>query len=533
MALPLLLLLLSRVLILSPSTARPSPKALNGSAAQTEVVLAVVLPERNLSYPWAWPRVRPALALALEALQPDLQEAGLSVHIVFASSDLNGVCSEEMAVMKAVELKDSQDPDVLLGLSCGDPEFLLGGWNDESWNVPLLTAGFFFKNGLLGSTVFAGGGWPELSNFAPLLRRHFNWTSDPVFAFSSDAFDFRHPDNYPFYASDTMERMDWPLLGPMSLRTAVIYNEPEEAVEFIWAKGPVVYMFGSLEMLQQVMRLAEAENMTNGDYVFFYLDLFEESLKAEGHREAAKPWQSKEGQDGGGLREAFQTVLVITSYALQTREYQRFHSEVLLRAQKDHGVVLNVSLGQNLLAACYHDVLLLYIRALNETLREGGTKRDTSRILEKMKDLKIQGVTGTVSISSENIRKMDFAIWTMADVESGEYQVVGHYVASEKQIQWMGPIHWKKGGPPLDNFSSVSDMNDTSYEDYGPAAAEPMLQQNFCLAPDARHALVWIGRSCICLPRMDAPPSRSLQEAVGSILQRQKAKKDSWGITVQ
>ncbi|XP_048359430.1 atrial natriuretic peptide receptor 2-like [Sphaerodactylus townsendi] len=280
---------------------------------------------------------------------------------------------------------------------------------------------------------------------------------------TSDAFDFRHPDNYPFYASDTMERMDWPLLGPMSLRTAVIYNEPEEAVEFIWAKGPVVYMFGSLEMLQQVMRLAEAENMTNGDYVFFYLDLFEESLKAEGHREAAKPWQSKEGQDGGGLREAFQTVLVITSYALQTREYQRFHSEVLLRAQKDHGVVLNVSLGQNLLAACYHDVLLLYIRALNETLREGGTKRDTSRILEKMKDLKIQGVTGTVSISSENIRKMDFAIWTMADVESGEYQVVGHYVASEKQIQWMGPIHWKKGGPPLDNFSSVSDMNDTSY----------------------------------------------------------------------
>ncbi|XP_048360388.1 atrial natriuretic peptide receptor 2-like [Sphaerodactylus townsendi] len=226
-------------------------------------------------------------------------------------------------------------------------------------------------------------------------------------------------------------------------------------------------MFGSLEMLQQVIGLAQAQNMTNGDYVFFYVDILEESLKAEGHREAAKPWQSKEGQDGGGLREAFQTVLMITSNALQTSEYQRFHSQVLLRAQKDHGVELGDSLRKNMLAAYYHDVVLLYFRALNETLREGGTKRDTSRILEKMRNLKtIQGVTGTVSINIENIREMDFAIWTMADVESGEYQVVGRYMASEKQIKWQGTIHWKKGGPPLDNLSSVSGMNNVTYEQH-------------------------------------------------------------------
>ncbi|XP_060092465.1 atrial natriuretic peptide receptor 2-like [Heteronotia binoei] len=208
------------------------------------------------------------------------------------------------------------------------------------------------------------------------------------------------------------------------------------------------------------MRLAQAQNMTNGDYVFFYLDLFGKSLQADGHREAKKPWQSKERQNAGDLREAFQTVLVITAHEPQTPEYQRFQSQRILLAQRDFGVVLNDSSQENLVAGCFHDGLLLYLKALNETLREGGTKRDTSRILEKMRGLKIQGVTGTVSINSKNDREMDFDLWTMVDVESGEYQVVGHYMGSEKRINWTGRIHWKEGGPPLDNPPCVFDVND-------------------------------------------------------------------------
>lgn len=54
------------------------------------------------------------------------------------------------------------------------------------------------------------------------------------------------------------------------------------------------------------MRRAQSEGMTQGDYVFFYVDVFGESLQGDGHQGAAKPWQSKEGQDSGTLREAFQ-----------------------------------------------------------------------------------------------------------------------------------------------------------------------------------------------------------------------------------
>ncbi|KAJ6663056.1 hypothetical protein lerEdw1_010877 [Lerista edwardsae] len=222
----------------------------------------------------------------------------------------------------------------------------------------------------------------------------------------------------------------------------------------------VIYICGPLEMLHQIMRLAQCESLTNGDYVFFYVDVFGESLRAEGSREAAKPWQDKEGRDAGGLREAFQTVLVITYHEPQNPEYRHFQSQLILRARRDFGVELNDSL-KNLVAGCFHDGLLLYATALNETLLEGRSKRDAPRILQKMRGRSFQGVTGTVSMDDNNDRDTDFDLWAMADVESGQYQVVGHYVGPEKEMTWLGPIRWLKGGPPLDN-PPCFDMNNPS-----------------------------------------------------------------------
>lgn len=67
----------------------------------------------------------------------------------------------------------------------------------------------------------------------------------------------------------------------------------------------VVYLCGPPEMLRRIMQLAQRENLTNGDYVFFYVDVFGESLRGDSARDAFKPWQQGLGQDAG-LREAFQ-----------------------------------------------------------------------------------------------------------------------------------------------------------------------------------------------------------------------------------
>uniref|UniRef100_A0A8D2PWT8 Guanylate cyclase n=1 Tax=Zosterops lateralis melanops TaxID=1220523 RepID=A0A8D2PWT8_ZOSLA len=228
-----------------------------------------------------------------------------------------------------------------------------------------------------------------------------------------------------------------------------------------WLSLAVVYLCGPPEMLRQIMQLAQQENLTNGDYVFFYLDVFGESLRGDSARDPFKPWQESPGQDSG-LREAFQMVLVITYYEPQNPEYQHFQTQLILRAKQKFGVQLNYSL-MNLVAGCFYDGMLLYAMVLNETLREGGSKKNATHIIEKMRDRKFQGVTGLVSMDSNNDRDTDFNLWAMSDPKTGQYEVVGHYSGVEKQIHWLGrPIPWVKGAPPLDNPPCVFDVDDPS-----------------------------------------------------------------------
>lgn len=107
----------------------------------------------------------------------------------------------------------------------------------------------------------------------------------------------------------------------------------------------------------------------------------------------------------------------------------------------------------NLVAGCFYDGMLLYAMVLNETLREGGSKKNTTHIIEKMRDRKFQGkdrvgaagtgccegsgtwspshlgvcscagVTGLVSMDSNNDRDTDFNLWAMADIQIGQYEV--------------------------------------------------------------------------------------------------------------
>ncbi|XP_077201852.1 atrial natriuretic peptide receptor 2-like [Paroedura picta] len=421
---PLLLLLLA----LLPSAA---------PAAPSEVTVGVVVPERNLSYAWAWPRVAPALQLALEALEPELRNASLTVHIAFAPADKDGTCSEESAQENTWELKLSRDPDVLLGLGCdyaGDALSHLA----SSWDLPLLTAGdplpFWW-------VVDVGpAGHEALLNYAEHLSQRSNWDSGGIFAFSHQSKDYGRffqwfPNRYDgHWAGDHLIDRDGGL---------------GEALRSIRTLKRVVYIRGNPEMLQEMMHLAQAQNMTNGDYVFVYVDVLGESLQADGHREAAKPWQSKEGQDSGGLREAFQTVLIITAHQPQTPKYQHFQRELILRAKRDFGVSLNDSRHKNLMAGCFHDGLLLYFRALIKTLHEGGSKRDFECILEKMRSLEFQGVTGMVSINKAYEKESNFNLWKMVNVESGQYQIVDHYNGSTEG--------WKD--PPLNDLPSNLSVN--------------------------------------------------------------------------
>ncbi|XP_065518542.1 atrial natriuretic peptide receptor 2 [Lathamus discolor] len=471
--LPAALLLLPPLLPASlPVGAGPGPGAgrraatPDGAAAAANLTVAVVLPERNVSYAWAWPRVGPALSLALEALErgePPLLPRPFSVRVEFMSSELEGACSEYVAPLNAVDLKLYHDPDVLFGPGCVYPAASVGRFASH-WRLPLITggavaAGFSRKREHYSTTVRTGPSAPKLGAFVSHLHAHFNWSARAVLLYVD-----RKTDDRPYYF--TVEGVYQELQDGSNLTVRHHIYSPDEggpdtAVHFIKANGRVVYLCGPPEMLRQIMQLAQQENLTNGDYVFFYLDVFGESLRGDSARDAFKPWQQSPGQDSG-LREAFQMVLVITYYEPQNPEYQQFQTQLILRAKQKFGVQLNYSL-MNLVAGCFYDGMLLYAMVLNETLREGGSKKNATHIIEKMRDRKFQGVTGLVSMDSNNDRDTDFNLWAMGDPKTGQYEVVGHYSGVEKQIHWLGrPIPWVKGAPPLDNPPCVFDVDDPS-----------------------------------------------------------------------
>ncbi|KAB0393151.1 hypothetical protein E2I00_013998, partial [Balaenoptera physalus] len=319
------------------------------------LTLAVVLPERNLSYAWAWPRVGPAVALAVEALGRALP----------------------------VDLRFNEHYRTL---------------------------------------VRTGPSAPKLGEFVVTLHGHFNWTARAALLYLDARTDDR-----PHYF--TIEGVFEALQGSnLSVQHQVYAREPggpEQATHFIRANGRIVYICGPLEMLHEILLQAQRENLTNGDYVFFYLDVFGESLRAGPTRSTGRPWQdNRTWEQAQALREAFQ---------------------------------------MNLIAGCFYDGILLYAEVLNETIQEGGTREDGLRIVEKMQGRRYHGVTGLVVMDKNNDRETDFVLWAMGDLDSGDFQPAAHYSGAEKQIWWTGrPIPWVKGAPPLDNPPCAFDLDDPS-----------------------------------------------------------------------
>ncbi|KAM3910368.1 LOW QUALITY PROTEIN: atrial natriuretic peptide receptor 2 [Leptodactylus fuscus] len=441
----------------------PLPTNQNPSNNRT-LTLAVVLPESNLRYAWSWPRVSPALRMAVEKAQNELQLLpGYHIKTVFANSELDGACSEYVAPLKAVDLKLYHNPDVLFGPGCVYPAATVARFAAH-WRLPLITAGalaFGFKpdDDQYNTTVRTGPTANKLGEFVSHLHDHFNWSSRAALVYH----DVKKDDRPHYFI---IEGVFWALDKEFSNLTVRYQMYPEDddvasVIQFIQSNGRVIYICGPLEMFHMIMLQAHKEKLTNGDYVFFYVDVFGDSLRPDGSRDAFKPWQSNQTHQEE-LKEAFKTVLVISYHEPQNLGYRTFQENLIQRCKEEFKVELNYSL-MNLIAGCFYDGVLLYAHALNETLQEGGSPKDGIRIVQKIQERSMQGITGTVSMDKSNDRNTDFDLWTMADHESGHFEVVAHYDGITKQINWSGPaILWLKGAPPSDSPPCVFDSDDPS-----------------------------------------------------------------------
>ncbi|CAM5175142.1 unnamed protein product [Eretmochelys imbricata] len=418
------------------------------------LTVAVLLPKHNMTYPWAWPRVGPAIWLAIDRInrQPDLLP-GHTVRWVFGNSeDKHGVCSDRDAPVAAVDLKLADNPDAFIGPGCVYSSAPVARLTSH-WRLPLVTAGaeahgFDNKEDVFALTTRAGPSHRKLGEYAVGLQRHFNWTHRALLVYSDEKLD----DRPCFFAIEGLY-VQLPTFRNLTVLD-ISFKDGDEAnytflIQEIKQKGRIVYVCCSPDTFRQILLQARREGLTQGDYAFFYIDVFGASLQGSRFPDPQRPWRRGD-KDDANAREAFKAVMIITCKEPENPEYQPFLEQLKQGAHTHFNFTLQDGL-MNYIAAAFHDGVLLYAQAVNETLQRGGTVRNASAITHRMWNRTFYGVTGFLKIDENGDRESDYSLWDM-DPTSGIFQIVYNYNGTTKKMSAVPgcEIHWPGKGVPRD-----------------------------------------------------------------------------------
>uniref|UniRef100_A0A8C1NNF3 Guanylate cyclase n=1 Tax=Cyprinus carpio TaxID=7962 RepID=A0A8C1NNF3_CYPCA len=414
------------------------PLALNPHLPQQNITLAVILPLHNTEYPWAWPRVGPALHWALDKVNSDPNLLpGYHLQLVFNSSEnKEGVCSDSVAPLVAVDLKFSYNPWAFIGPGCDYSSSPVARFTTH-WEVPMITGGARALGfNLYSSITNIGPTHKKLGEFVVRMHRHFGWHKHAMLMFSDNKNDDR-PCYFAVEGPYTQMREENITADDMVLDICYRYM-----VSFL----SVVYVCCKWETFRKLMVEFLRLGLPQEEYAFFFIDLFGYSLQSH----PAKPWARGDADDNVA-KEAFKSVKILTYREPQNPEYKDFVSKLKMDAMDMFNFSVEDSL-MNLISGSFHDGVMLYSHALNETLDRSGVRPPGDAINKRMWNRTYHGVTGLVQLDENGDREIDFALWDMTDTATGVYQIVSVYNGSQKRmIPEPGmKVHWLKGNPPPD-----------------------------------------------------------------------------------
>ncbi|CDQ74119.1 unnamed protein product [Oncorhynchus mykiss] len=269
------------------------------------ITLAIILPQRNTAYPWAWPRVGPALDRAINTINADpALLRGHHLGYVFENSENEeGICSESIAPLMAVDLKFAHDPWAFIGPGCDYTSSPVGLFTTH-WDIPMVTAGApavgFNGINMYPSITNTGPTHKKLGKFGLHICKHFEWKEQVLLMFSDNKKDDR-----PCYFA--VEGLYTELHLNNITSVDLVFEENTGPVNYsdllhnIKQDGRVVFVCCSPDTFRQLMVHFQRAGLPQEEYVFFYIDMFGRSLDSQN----AQPW-ARGDQDDLVAKEAFQ-----------------------------------------------------------------------------------------------------------------------------------------------------------------------------------------------------------------------------------
>lgn len=208
----------------------------------------------------------------------------------------------------------------------------------------------------------------------------------------------------------------------------------------------IVVLCASADSVREIMIKAHELNFDNGEYVFLNIDLFSSKEDSE------KPWYRENDTDERNqkARKAYEALMTVTLRKPTSPAYRNFSEEVKKRAGND-----SFAYGEdevNSFVGAFHDAVILYALALNETLANNRSITNGTEITHRMWNRTFEGITGTVSIDSNGDRNADYSLLDM-DPNTGKFEVVANYFGKDKKYMPVPntEIHWagnRKSAPP-------------------------------------------------------------------------------------
>nr|AAI70137.1 Natriuretic peptide receptor type C NPR-C [Xenopus laevis] len=377
------------------------------------VNMLVLLPKDN-SYMFSMDRVKPAIDHALSSIQENQTLLpGVHFNVIYNDSD----CGNQ-ALFSLIDIAmQLQKPDVILGPVCEYAAASVARLASH-WNVPMLSSGalavgFMQKSSEYSHLTRVSPVYSKMGEMFLAMFRYHKWTKA-----------------FLLYTDDTLQRNCFFTLEGVHLAfkeegyAMSIHNfdetkhvDAEEIVHAIQNKERVVIMCASSDTVRNIMLAAHRQGMTNGDYVFFNIELFNSSTYGNGS------WKRGDKYDLEA-KQAYSSLQTVTLLRIVKPEFEKFSMEVKSSVQK---LGLNDDDYVNMFVEGFHDAIILYALALHELLKNGFSQKDGEKLVQQMWNRTYEGIAGQVSIDANGDRYGDFSVIAMTDKETGTQEVIGDY----------------------------------------------------------------------------------------------------------
>ncbi|XP_077563673.1 atrial natriuretic peptide receptor 1-like isoform X2 [Haemaphysalis longicornis] len=411
-----------------------------------EHVVGVIMVSHSEENRFDIQRIGPAIDIAAEETCRQVYETQLRLTPAYYPHR----CSARYAIGRATDLVESeQHVTAFVGPSCSSDLHIVESYAGYR-HIPIVTGlgdSFQRTRGQTSTLIRTSYVLRDKARAILAFLGHFQWRN----------FGIVYRDRNIYYEalfnelSDLAEGLNMTITCKRHFlrneKTKVVMSDLRAIMADIKECSRVVVLLTGEKEVRTMLEHAQSLGMTSsGEYAFLYPELFQ--------GEAAGNISWTKGVDDPmrqrRLREAFESLMIISLMQPVSAEYMRFSDEVKQRSLTKYKLSNYNEQVVNYFTASFHDAVVMLCKAINETVTSGLNPHVGENLVDKMRNASINGVSGRVVIDMNGDRVADYALLDQVDPSTGHFDVVLQYFGANQSYQALNDIHWPGKGPPVD-----------------------------------------------------------------------------------